>query len=341
MRILIVKTSSLGDILQALPTLSLLRELYPDATIDWAVETRFKEVLEALPAIDHVYHFDLKGWKKRPIRFRQEIYVARKALRSTPYDLLIDLQGNLKSALITQAARAKQKVGTTFRSAPEWPNAFFLTHRYPLNKKDPIAAQYLSLIEKHLSLKSTSKPLQLNFTLETEEEKWIEAELKPHRRFMICLGSHWENKKLSLPTWIELLKKIEKETPTHFYFVWGSALEKEEARALHAQFPENSILLPRMRLPLWQRMMSHMDHILTIDSSALHLAATTATPTTSFFGPSSASVYNPPGAHHTAFQGTCPYGKTFTKRCPALRTCPTGACLKEASPEALFENIPK
>ena len=106
--------------------------------------------------------------------------------------------------------------------------------------------------------------------------------------------------------------------------------------ALHAQFPEKSTLLPKMTLPVWQRLMCEMDLICTVDSSALHLAATTNTPTYSFFGPSSSSIYKPVGDSHNSIQGPCPYGKTFAKRCPALRSCKTGACLKGLKIKELF-----
>lgn len=147
---------------------------------------------------------------------------------------------------------------------------------------------------------------------------------------MVCPGSRWENKKLSLSTWIECLKQ---EKGSTFYFVWGSEKEREEGAALQREFPAASILLPKMSLPVWQRLMSKMDLIYTVDSSALHLAATTNTPTYSFFGPSSAAIYRPPGKRHRSIQGLCPYKKTFTKRCPALRTCKTGACLKKINLE--------
>ena len=91
-----------------------------------------------------------------------------------------------------------------------------------------------------------------------------------------------------------------------------------------------------MSLPLWQHFMYLVDGVISVDSAALHLCGTTTTPSFSLFGPSSALAYRPLGSKHDAFQGTCPYGTTFDKRCPSLRTCETGACLKEVSPDVLF-----
>lgn len=335
MKILLVKTSSLGDIIQTLPVISFLKEKYPEAEIDWVVEKPFREILEAHPDIHTVIPIEMRTWRKNLIKHQGAIRLAIKTLRCKSYDILFDLQGNIKSALITKCIDAKEKVGTTFKSAPEWPNALTLNCRYPLNKKDPISLQYLSIVQQHFSVKPHSINTSLTLTITQKESAWLLSELKGEHRTMICPGSHWENKKLSLPTWIELLKELLQRKETHFYLVWGSPKEEQEALALHAQFPSHSTVLPRMRLPLWQNFMSHMDAIYTVDSSALHLAATTSVPTLSFFGPSKASVYKPPQNIHQAFQGTCPYGKTFTKRCPALRTCKTGACLKEVCPKTL------
>ncbi len=329
MRILIIKTTSLGDIIQSFPVITFLRSRFPDASIDWALEKPFKELLEAHPDINRVIPIELRKWRKNFLKNRFAMKRALKSLRTHSYDLLIDLQGNIKSGILTKLSRAKEKIGTNFSSAPEWPNAFFLSHRYPINKKEPISLQYLSLVQKHFAIKPHSVKLHLSLTITPKEESWISSQLTPSKKIMICPGSHWENKKLSLPTWIEVLKKFSLEKKIHFYFVWGNEKEKQEAIALQSQFPEKSTLLPKMSLPLWQRLMSHMNLILTVDSSALHLAATTNTPTYSFFGPSSASIYKPVGDHHRALQGPCPYGSVFTKRCPALRTCKTGACIKQ------------
>ncbi|MCB1115530.1 MAG: lipopolysaccharide heptosyltransferase I [Chlamydiia bacterium] len=328
MKILIVKTSSLGDIIQSFPALALLKEAFPQAEIDWAVEKTYAELLLAHPDLSRVIPLNLKQWKKSPVKSASILRQGLKELRLSRYDLLFDLQGNIKSGLITSFAKAKQKIGIAFQAAPEWPSALFLTHRYPLNKTKPITSQYLSLIQNHLSLSSPFKTKPLILTITPEENTWIAAQLKPIRKIMICPGSAWENKKLSLSSWTALMKKLSAEEKTHFYLVWKSEKEKQEGESLCALFPQNSTLLPSLSLPVWQNLMGHMDHICTVDSSALHLAATTSTPTTSFFGPSSSSIYKPPGSHHHAIQGTCPYGQTFTKRCSRLRTCKTGACIK-------------
>ncbi|MCB1107379.1 MAG: hypothetical protein KDK76_04710 [Chlamydiia bacterium] len=337
MNILIVKSSSLGDILQTFPVVTFLKKRFPHARIDWVVEKPYEELLTAHPDVYEVFPVVFRKWRKNIFKYRKEMRCAIQKVREKKYDLLFDLQGNIKSALVTKCARSKEKIGTTFSAAPEWPNALVLNRRYGVNPKEPISFQYLSLVQSHFGVKPHPVMASPLLQISGEEKDWIESQLVKGTSYMVCPGSNWENKKLFLPTWIELLKEVQKRKNPHFYFVWGSLREKEEALALHTQFPKNSTLLPQMSLPLWQRFMARMDGIFTVDSSALHLAATTPVPTYSFFGPSNASVYKPPFSHHHAFQGTCPYGQTFLKRCPVLRTCKTGACLKEPLPSEFMK----
>jgi len=80
-----------------------------------------------------------------------------------------------------------------------------------------------------------------------------------------------------------------------------------------------------------------MQLVIAMDSLPLHLAGTTNTKTFSFFGPSSSAKFMPMGEQHHAFQGSCPYGKVIQRRCPIIRTCKTGACLRGISSDTLFD----
>lgn len=86
-----------------------------------------------------------------------------------------------------------------------------------------------------------------------------------------------------------------------------------------------------------QHLMSNMRLIVTMDSLPLHLAATTSVATFSIFGASLGKRFAPVGEQHHFFQGACPYGRTFTNRCPILRSCKTGACIRRLSGKQIFE----
>jgi heptosyltransferase I len=175
--------------------------------------------------------------------------------------------------------------------------------------------QYLALLQSYL-------PIQMG---QREEEK-----IPPIRQIMICPGSRWPNKQLSSEVWVAFLQRIEGKK----VFVWGDEQEKRICRDI-ADVVGGEVLSEKLSLPAWQRKMGEMDLIIAVDSSALHLAEVSGKPTFSIFGPSSPALFKPLGQKHGTHWGACPYGKRFVKTCPALRTCATGACMKEISPEAL------
>jgi len=154
---------------------------------------------------------------------------------------------------------------------------------------------------------------------------------------MVCPGSKWQNKQTSSDTMKAFLLKIAKEFDSSFLLMWGSFQEKEYCQVLQAALPGRSLLIDKLPLPVWQNLMGQVDLLIAVDSSALHLSATTKTPSFSLFGPTSPTVFKPLGKSHFALQGPCPYKQAFIKQCPRLRTCPTGACIKNISADEMFE----
>lgn len=152
---------------------------------------------------------------------------------------------------------------------------------------------------------------------------------------MICPRSAWKNKIYPEEKLIAFLTYASKQFDPDFLFISGSKTEKQIAERMAAHF-SNATVISDMTLPALHKLMGSVDLVISMDSLPLHLAGTTKTPTFSFFGPSVSCKYRPLGENHFSFQGSCPYGYTFEKRCPKLRSCPTAACLTDPSPESLY-----
>lgn len=340
--ILIVKTSSIGDVIQTFPVLDYLRRRCPDARIDWVVEKASSEVVLAHPQLSNTLVVDTKRWRKSLIANRTEIAAFGRTLREVEYDVLFDLQGNSKSALITLFAKARHKVGYTWKSAPEKTNWLVTSHRYTPPAHLCARTRYLALVQSYFgdTEQFTAQPVELRLSESERQKKELLLTGIPRRPiFMVCFGSRWKNKQLKSETWAQLLKRIDAEINPGFLFIWGSAEEKKQADALQALFPLTSRSVGELTLNLWQALMGEMDGVLAVDSAALHLCATTSAPSFSIFGASSAAFYKPAGEQHVAFQGSCPYGRTFIKRCPILRTCATGACIQDLAAAELFDSF--
>ncbi len=308
MKYLVVKLSSLGDIIQTIPFAS-----YLDGEISWAVESDYLSLLQSVPTVNHVIPIPFRKWRRGECHFSELV----KALRSLgTYDTVFDLQGNCKSAIVTKFAKAKKKIG--LKNPAEWPNRLVTNKKISLPQKLPIKTQLQIFYKKAFDKEPKEKPLQLlgkNLPL-------------PKRTFMVCMGSRWKNKQLPEALWKSFLLQLQKQYGAHLLFVFGE--EKEFS------FP-NSTLLIKPEFGTWQRLMSQVDIILTVDSASLALANTTNTPTFALFGPSSAKIFGPTTSGSGVFQGACPYGETFVKRCKHLRTCKTGACLRDTTLRQLLE----
>jgi heptosyltransferase-1 len=337
MKVLIVKASSLGDILHVFPVIDYL--VQKGAQIDWVVEDAYSELLRAHPCIHRVIGINSKVWRKNP--FKRELLQSISRLREEKYDIAFDLQGNIKSGIITAFSRAKIKVGFGFKTVAEWPSLLTTSKRYNPPAGSSIRQDYLSIVQSYFndtsSFAETSSILLQISEQEKEQLHELLASKGPH--ILVCAGSAWPNKQVSQEALVRLLRKLSLAKQPHFYFLWGSDQERIEAEKLQRTFSSVATLLPRMRLPVLQNFMAMVHQVIAMDSLPLHLCATTNSPSFSIFGASSMKKYKPIGEQHVAIQGSCPYGKTFEKRCPILRTCATGACIRRFSGEELFEHF--
>ncbi|MCB1180538.1 MAG: glycosyltransferase family 9 protein [Chlamydiia bacterium] len=310
-KFLIIKTSALGDIIQSFPVVTYLKRKFPRCLIDWVVEKKHRELVDAHPQIDDVIPFN-----------RANISSYRLMIKKKFYEAAFDLQGNIKSGLLLSQARAKKKVGFGFKTVSEWPNSLFTNWRSNPPVGENIRSDYLHLVSTFLGDKNQRVE-------EVVQLKTIEAVdfLLPagiSKVVLVAPGARWKNKQLSL----EMLIKFLKQVKGHFLVSSGSLEEKEIAKKIVMAFNERSTLLPPLSLPRLQNLMSKVSLVVAMDSLPLHLAGTTTTATISFFGPSNPQKFCPTGRQHTFFFGKCPFGITFEKRCPKLRTCSTGACME-------------
>ncbi len=345
-RFLIVKTSSLGDIIQAFDVLNYLHRRFPDASIDWVVEERFFSIVEAHPFVDRTIVFDIKKIKQRWYEktFWQSLWTAIRSMRRVRYDLLFDLQGNCKSGAITFLCKSKIKVGFGKKSVREWPNVLATHQRFDIPRSINIRQQYINLVQKFFADHSSMEVEGIRFKISAEDRNRLDnllslEVLQKKMRVMVCPGSKWSNKQLSQETLESLMSKMENVLSCSFLMIWGTDEERKSCLALQQRFSHCSIVVDRLELPIWQNLMSEVDLVVAVDSSALHLCATTSTPTFSIFGPTSPDVFKPLGFNHFAAQGVCPYKKLFEKQCPLLRSCLTGACIRDIPANQLFDQF--
>ncbi len=322
--------SALGDIIHALSVADYLKERFPSCRVSWVVEERFKDLVSAAPSVDAIYPISIKGVRKNLFSLLQSIGSFKKSLRNQVFDVVLDLQGNTKSAFVLSLIKAKKKVGFSKSCVSEWPNLLATHSKVEVDLSSQISSQYLTFVKKYFSDEESflPKPVYLADKSPESFHKFHKEQKYASRRIvMVCPGSNWENKRLSDESLRDLLQRLETRFDFSFVFIYGSEKEKVFAKELTSRY-KHATYLGRLKISKWQALMREVDLVFAVDSSSLHLASIADVPTFSVFGPSSLSVYKPLGKIHGGVQGTCPYGKTFVKHCPLLRTCKTGACIK-------------
>lgn len=338
MKILLVKTSSLGDAIHTFPAVEYLRRRYPQAQIDWVVEWPLRHLIRSHPQINRVIILDTRTLRTRPWHQESWRHICKtiKALRHNQYDLLFDLQGNIKSGLVTALARAKAKVGYGRRSVFEWPNLLATHYRFDPPVGCNVRQEYLHLVGQKVG-EIQDVPSGIVELKTARRDRELVEHLVGRRglHVAVCPGSAWKNKRLSEGALFDFLERLHQRLQPHFLWVWGNDTEKDLVERLRQRYPETSVIVPKLALPALQFLMAQVSLVIAVDSLALHLAGTTQTPTFSAFGPSSPEKYKPTGLHHH-IQGGCPYGQQFDRRCPRLRSCSTGACIRELTGEACF-----
>ncbi len=325
---LIVKTSAVGDVIAALDVVAYLRRRDPTAQIDWVVERAASSLIEAHPDIERTLVMETKRWRKAPFapHTKSAVKTFIKSLRSVYYDAIFDLQGNTKSGLVTLLSKGRDKVGFSLRAVAELPNVLATHVRYFIPKNEPVRTKNLKLVQRYFEDETSFTPSPISFFL-TEAEKERLSTFPKGSAVMVCMHARWKNKQLSEEALVQLIHTLLDAQVRRIVLPYGSEEEMRKCDSLKQLFPHVCYPIGEMSLPLWQALMQQMELIITVDSAALHLAATTSTPTFCYFGPSSPAVYNPSGERRFAVQGACPYHERFDARCKRLRTCATGACM--------------
>ncbi|HRD56369.1 MAG TPA: glycosyltransferase family 9 protein, partial [Parachlamydiaceae bacterium] len=286
---------------------------------------------------------DTKAWKKSFQNAKEGIKKLKEVLRQTKYDVSFDLQGNMKSGFIVSLVKAKDKVGFGLKAATERPNCLFNRIRFNPPKRCNVREENLYLVREYFKFfeEDISPYTLVELQIPASGKEMISkilslAVLHERPKVMVCSGSIWQNKQITESSLKGFLKKLQEHLDCSFIFTWGSLKEKEYAESLKNSFKSSSLVLDKIPLPVLQNLMGKMDLVLAMDSLPLHLAGTVGVKTFSFFGPTSSEKFMPMDIMHGAFQGVCPYGRKFDRQCPILRSCKTGACLKDAQADALF-----
>lgn len=322
MRVLIVKTSALGDIIHALPVLSYLHQAAPGIEVDWLVEERFREVLDGNPLVDRLHYVRTKVWRKRPFsrETRREVVELSRTLRQRAYDMVFDIQGNLKSGLLTIAAGCPVRIGFTADKLQERVNLLFTTRKVATLRSDyHITDQYLRVVSAPYNLDFADVDLTTDIATDAGHDAVAEAflgQLAPGKRFLFHQGTTWETKYWHDEAWLELGRRVLDMFPgSTLLFSWGNEAELAVARSFAETLGPAARVLERYPLKVLAALLKRVDLVVGGDTGPIHLAAAVGTPTVSLYRASDGLRSGPRGIRHAIIQAPMPCTKCFRTRC--------------------------
>jgi heptosyltransferase-1 len=278
--ILLVKTSSMGDVVHLLPAITDLAGYFPHTVIDWVVEETFADLPRLHPALNRVIPVALRRWRREPLSgsTRREFRAFRTALKWHTYDLVIDAQGLLKSAFLAAFAKGEH-VGPGFGNAREPLAALLYGRRLDVPWTLPAITANRRLVASALYLpdKSSSPP---DYGLRTSP---LEADWLPATPYAVLLhGASAAPKLWSEPEWLALGGFLA-QRGLRCVLPWGNAGERERAERLVQQIPQ-ALLAPELSLTQAARLLSGARLAVGVDSGLTHLGAALGTPVIAVFG---------------------------------------------------------
>lgn len=297
MRILIVKTSSLGDVIHALPVVTDLRRAYPRLAIDWCVEEGFAAIPRLHPEVDRVLPVAVRRWRKALLSVATwaEMRAFRHQLRSVDYAAIFDLQGLLKSAVIARQA-CGPVCGFAAEAAREPLAARFYTTSFAIPK-------VVHAVERNRWLMAAALDLPLGEVLERGLDYGIQvsplaADWLPAAPYVVCLSATSRDDKLWPEShWLALGESLRAQG-LGLVFPAGSASERERAERLAAAIP-GAVAAPPLAIEQLASLLAGAVGAIGVDTGLTHLAAALAKPTVAIYTASD------PGL--TGVLGSAPY----------------------------------
>ncbi|MDP2804868.1 MAG: lipopolysaccharide heptosyltransferase I [Gallionellaceae bacterium] len=274
--ILLIKTSSLGDVLHNLPAVTDICQHFPDAKIDWVVEESFAALPALHPKVRNIIPVAIRRWRKSWWTSRAEMKATCQQLHQQPYDVTLDTQGLFKSALITRCVQSP-RYGYDWQSAREPISSLFYDRKFTVSKA-------LHAVERNRQLAG----LALGYVPQGAPSYGICAPnlnlpwLNPARPYIALLHATSRDDKLwDEANWITLGTQLANDG-YQLVLPWGSAKEQVRSERLAASIP-SAISPPRLALTEAAALLGHARAVIGVDTGLSHLAAALNVPTVGIY----------------------------------------------------------
>ena len=279
MKVCVIKTSSMGDVIHTLPALTDVQKAIPSLSIDWVVEENFAEIPRWHSAVNRVIPIALRRWRKSPFSIQtiNEWKNYRTLLQDENYDAVIDAQGLIKSALFATRFAQGVKHGYDRQSIREPLASFFYDKKYvipyQLHAVERIRQLFAQSLGYELPQVQGDYGIARHFLHQTSEQNYVVLIHSTTRA-----DKHWEESE-----WQKLIEKITALSDCEIHLPWGNELEKARAERL-AQAHSNVLVLPKLTLTELAKQLANAKAVVSVDTGLAHLTAALDKPNITLYG---------------------------------------------------------
>ena len=330
--VLLVKLSSLGDIVHALPAVE--DAVRRGVTFDWAVEEDFAALPAMHRGVRRVIPAGLRRWRQALAGSLGEVAAFRRALRRQRYDVAIDAQGLLKSAVVARVAKASERAGFNGASARESAATLLYSSRVKVPLQDHAVQRIRSLFAA-----------ALGYDVPREAPTFgLRPQGEPNGYCVLTHGTTWRTKHWPESFWTRIAHRAARAGLTPV-LPWGSDAERSRAQRIARQV-DGSKVAPRLRLDEAIGLLSGARAVVGVDSGLSHLAAALGRPTVVVYGPTDRRRTGCIGARARSLQASLACSPCLARRClyrgPAQQwggEFIEPACFASVHPDRVWEEV--
>jgi len=264
MKIAIVRLSAMGDIIQSMVVLQFIKKRFPHSTIDWFVDSKFADLLDDCKEVDQVIEINSKN-----IKSRKSLYLLvseLKKIRQLPkYDKVFDLQGLVKSALVSRVIRSDERIGFDKKSIRESFASYFYTSRFYFPYHANVIDRYIGLVSFGLNMSVSKKEISEKKPFFFGQKKYINR--KPKLKIALILGASFPSKVYPVEKYAEIVNAIN----ARFFAVFHSESEEKMARKLNSITNKTEMVYCKNIREL-KKIISDSEIIIGGDTGPTHLA---------------------------------------------------------------------
>ena len=289
----------MGDLMHALPALTEAKEHFKEIEFDWVVDKSFSEVPKWHPAVNKIITTDHRNWKKQLLspNSRKAFRSVLHEINSTNYDLVIDMQNNLKSAFVSFMCK-HQVIGMDSKSVREYPAHLSYNKKISISKELHAITRQKILLSNALGYSTSSSNDYGISDLEFKEPSFN----LPNEYVTLVQNASWKTKQWSIPNWQLLVKHLDN---SGIEMILPSGNEEEYQRALKiSSFSEKAHVLRPLPLNQIAYIMKKAKFSVCSDTGLAHLSAVVNTPSITLYGPTDTKLIGTEGKNQLHLVGS-------------------------------------